>query len=218
MYIDSIIRSHRKTLAIQITGDGKLIVRAPKRTSNNCIETFIQTKINWIQAKQQQAKNKYAEITSLKYQAGAKLPYLGKLYKIKFTDNKNLVFYDNQFLFNQKTIKKGEQLFASWCKIQTKNHVIELINNYSKKFNLTCSAIKIGSAKKTLGSCNNSGALNFSWRIITLPPQIIEYIVVHELAHLKHLNHAKNFWHQVEQMLPDYKTYKKWLKNNSHLQ
>ena len=74
--------------------------------------------------------------------------------------------------------------------------------------------IRISSARTRWGSCSAKGTLSFTWRLVMAPPDVIDYVVVHELCHLKELNHSKAFWAQVEAILPDYKTRRKWLKDN----
>ena len=71
--------------------------------------------------------------------------------------------------------------------------------------------IVIKEQKKRWGSCSSKGNLNFNWKLIFAPPEIIDYVVVHEMCHLKHMNHSKDFWWEVEQILPDYKERRKWL-------
>ncbi len=88
---------------------------------------------------------------------------------------------------------------------------------YSEMTGLIHRSIKITSAKKRFGSCSPNGSLNFSWRLMMAPLNIIDYVVVHELVHIEERNHSKNFWNKVRIILPDYKQSEKWLKDNSQL-
>ena len=76
--------------------------------------------------------------------------------------------------------------------------------------------LSIGAAKTRWGSCSGRGNLNFHWKLILMPPQVLEYVVVHELAHRKEMNHSPAFWAEVEKTLPDYKIWQKWLKTYGH--
>ncbi len=76
--------------------------------------------------------------------------------------------------------------------------------------------ITIRDQKTRWGSCSNSGTLSFNYRLMLAPPRVLDYVVVHELCHLTHMNHSKDFWNMVESILPDYKEYKKWLNENGH--
>ena len=88
----------------------------------------------------------------------------------------------------------------------------ERVSLYAKIMGVTPASIKINSAKKNLGSCNNKHMLNFSWRIMLTDMSVIDYLVVHELAHIREFNHSKNFWAVVESVLPDYKDRRKKLR------
>ena len=75
-------------------------------------------------------------------------------------------------------------------------------------------AMKISDSKGKWGSCNSLGSVCFNWRVIMLPPRIIDYVIVHELCHLVHMNHSEAFWKLVEEFCPKYKACKQWLKDN----
>lgn len=77
-------------------------------------------------------------------------------------------------------------------------------------------SITIRDQKTRWGSCSGRGTLSFNWRLILAPPEILDYVVVHELCHLTHMNHSKEFWALVESVIPDYKIKRKWLKENGH--
>ena len=77
--------------------------------------------------------------------------------------------------------------------------------------------MKITDARTRWGSCSTRGSLNFSWRLVMAPPAVIDYVILHELAHLKIHNHSSNFWSRVAQLVPDYREHKKWLEQNGHL-
>ncbi|MBX7149054.1 M48 family metallopeptidase [bacterium] len=93
----------------------------------------------------------------------------------------------------------------------------ERVELYAQAHHLTYSTIKINSAKRRWGSCSIKGNLNFTWRLVLAPLWVLDYVVVHELAHLKHHNHSHRFWEQVAMMYPNYKEASLWLKLNSTL-
>ena len=74
--------------------------------------------------------------------------------------------------------------------------------------------ITIREQKTRWGSCSSKGNLNFNWKLILAPPEVLDYVVVHELCHLKEMNHSKAFWDEVGKVMPEYETYKLWLKEN----
>lgn len=98
-------------------------------------------------------------------------------------------------------------------KNKTLDAVLPLVSRYSKIIGVTPTKITITSAKKVFGSCTSKKHLNFSFRLALYPKNAIEYVVVHELCHIKEMNHSKKFWSEVEKALPDYKARKKLLEN-----
>jgi len=100
---------------------------------------------------------------------------------------------------------------------KARNLLTERTDYYSEKYNLPYTNIKITRAKTRWGSCNHKNGLNFNWKILFAPPEVVDYLVVHELSHTIHKNHKKDFWNRVELMHPDYKNSRKWLKDNQYL-
>lgn len=90
--------------------------------------------------------------------------------------------------------------------------ITEKVKYYSCLMNVSYNRIAIKDQKTCFGSCSKQGNLNFNWRLILMPEEILDYVVIHELAHLKEMNHSSAFWKLVEEILPDYKTKRKWLK------
>lgn len=85
---------------------------------------------------------------------------------------------------------------------------------FAAKMGVTYGRISIRAQKTRWGSCSGQGNLNFNWKLILMPPEILDYVVVHELAHRKQMNHSKLFWAEVERILPDYERRRRWLKEN----
>jgi len=101
-------------------------------------------------------------------------------------------------------------------KIKAKEYIPKRTIEIAKKHQITFGTIKITSAKTRWGSCTSKRNLNFSYRLILCPEKVIDYVICHELAHLKEMNHSKSFWREVEWLMPDYKEYNKWLKDNAN--
>jgi hypothetical protein len=212
-----VIRSKRRSISLEIDKYGKLTVRMPLRLPEKVGLEFIKEKSLWI-------KKKMATVASRpsfpkKFTVGEEFLFLGDKYPLSFVTEKKpaLVFRDGVFQMSKNLEGKAVTIFREFYKNAARDFTDKMVKEYSRKFNLHCKGIKITSAKTRWGSCSNKGNISFSWRLIMSPPDIIKYVVVHEMAHLKHGNHSRQFWSEVRKMLPDYKARKKWLKENGHL-
>ena len=101
-----------------------------------------------------------------------------------------------------------EKLYRKKAKMQLENRCAY----FAKRMAVDYNRIAVRAAKTRWGSCSAQGNLNFHWKLVLMPPEILDYVVVHELAHRKEMNHSQRFWAEVERILPDYKARRKWLK------
>lgn len=165
-----IIYSKRKTIAIQISRDCEVVVRAPKNAPLSRIESFLREHEAWT-------------ISHLEAQRAKKE------------------------LFPEPTEQEFKELTA-----RAKSVLPDRIAYFSSIMDVKPTHVSINRARTRFGSCSSKGRINFSCRLMRYPDDAIDYVVVHELAHLKHLNHSKAFWAFVERVLPDYKERKRLLK------
>ncbi len=212
-----IYKSKRKTISLQINEDATLIVRAPLTVSDKRIVEIINKKSDWILDKKKILKEKAKKILKIEFKENEKIPFLGNYYTLKLTESKNILLTEKNIQipkdFIRKNPKKKLEIWAKKC-LQT---LIEYkLSHFSQKTNLKYSSFKITSAKKRLGSCTSKNSLNFSWKISFFPEEIIDYVVIHEICHIKIKNHSKNFWKEVEKYCPDYLERKKWIKENCY--
>ena len=105
----------------------------------------------------------------------------------------------------------------AWYKQRAFEKIAERARFYADVMGLRCPQPKITHAEARWGSCGPRGTLNFSWRLIMAPPEVIDYVVVHELAHLVVRNHSRAFWRRVALVMPGHALCKKWLRENEHL-
>ncbi|MFH1453545.1 MAG: SprT family zinc-dependent metalloprotease [Armatimonadota bacterium] len=217
--IDKIIKSKRRTLSLEVNRDACLIVRAPYNTPEREIHDFIRRKNTWIIKHQSRIKEKNTKTASREFITGEEFLCAGKKYKLFVTDKIKhpLIFTDNCFILKEESSKEAKKLFVKWYKNYAYRIIAQRVRFYSSYYGFEYNNIKITSASKRWGSCTSKGNLNFSFFLAMAPMQIIDYVVVHELVHLKVKNHSKKFWKAVESILPDYKKRRKWLKENELL-
>jgi predicted metal-dependent hydrolase len=215
---DEIIRTKRRSIALIIERDGRLIVRAPKRVSSEIIEKLIAQKEKWIRTKQKSAKETHAAVKPKTYAAGEEFLYLGTTYPLEIVDNhKPSLVLNGTFQLSRSALPKAPQVFERWYRQQALKVFSERVEWYAKQHGYSYAKIRITSAQTRWGSCSSRGTLSFTWRLIMAPIAIIDYLVVHELVHLKVKNHSKTYWAVVRAIMPDYQDRVNWVKKNGHL-
>lgn len=214
--IDKLIRSKRRTIALIIERDGSFTVRAPMRAPHAAIETFIHQKADWITRTREKIKSMLGEPTLGKqYIDGEKFLFLGSSFDLKLVGvQKHSLHFDSGFTLNRAAQSKGEQVFTRWYKEQAYEVISERVKLYSQQYNFAPKQVKISSAKTRWGSCSPNGTLNFTWRLVMAPLDVIDYVIMHELVHLQVKDHSTKFWKAVESIYPEYKKQRKWLREN----
>ena len=203
----TLIRSSRKTLSLQINDDANLVVRAPKNLPITEIDAFILDKANWIEKKQAVVKSRH--LPKAKYQAGELFLYLGQYYPLATNNHKQGLYFDGECFsasaFNREDLLKFYK--AKFLKI-----AIPRLKYYAEHYQFDYQQIRLKKQKTIWGSCSANNNINLNYLLIQAPMTVIDYVVVHELAHTKIKNHSKAFWQLVESILPDYQASKNWLK------
>jgi predicted metal-dependent hydrolase len=214
--IDKLIRSKRRTIALIIERDGSFTVRAPMRAPHEAIETFIQQKEDWITRTREKMKSMIGSpALGKQYTDGEKFLFLGSLFDLKLVGfQRPSLRFDSGFTLSRTAQSKGEQVFTHWYKKRALEIISERVEQYAGQYNFTPKQVKISSAKTRWGSCSPNGTLNFTWRLVMAPLDVVDYVVVHELVHLNVKNHSHKFWKAVEAIYPEYKKQRKWLREN----
>ena len=212
--IHKIIRSKRKSIALVVQPDGKLIVRAPKRATRKEINLLIKKHTVWIKKKQSTAFSEAESFSPRNFIDGEMFFFLGESYSLQIleTEKPKLALQGEYFQLAKSALPQAEQHFEKWYKKEARKIFTERIEFYAKEYGFEYEKLKLSSARTRWGSCSLKGNINLTWRLIMAPIKIIDYVIVHELSHLREHNHSKAFWKQVEAILPDYKSRRKWLK------
>ena len=213
--IDNLIHSRRKTVALIVQRDGSLTVRAPLRMSALHIQEFVQSHAEWIQEKQSQAKAAPPP-PKKDYVEGETFLFMGKTYPltIELHQQPALIFSDSTFHLAKSSLPKARQAFIRWYKAQALMTLSERVAFHAEKNKFSWQKIRISSARTRWGSCSSNGTLSFTWRLVLAPPEVIDYVVLHELVHTQVRNHSSKFWLRVAEIMPEYKRRVSWLKKN----
>ena len=221
----NLFKSKRKTITISVDSKGNVIVKAPLRLSDEKVLELVKQKSSWIEQKLLLVEEAMGQTQDRQYVDGECFCYLGIEYSLQLiadTKRKRLTvnIYDDKLVvtiptsigdINKEIIKVA---ITKWYKQMAKVKIAERVTYYERLFLEKPGPIIVKEQKKRWGSCSQDGTLRFNWRIIMAPEYVIDYIVVHEMCHLRYMNHAREFWNLVERIMPDYKIRKAWLKKN----
>lgn len=218
----NLVLKKRKSIGIYIDLYGNIEIRAPKDTTIESILSVMEQKWKWIIDKSKEQKDRTAGHTDKVYDHGEVFLYLGKSYPIIIIENANLeqdnVMFQEEKLavhvrqHNDESIKKALKRFYYQ---QCKSLVESRIRVYQSNFKTRPRSVRIADDKSNWGTCNSKYELSFNWKLAMAPMEVIDYVVVHEMCHMVHLNHERSFWRLVGKILPDYEQRKNWLALSS---
>jgi len=214
--IHSLIRSRRRTICLTITENAQIVVKAPFWTTMRYIEDFVNKKQRWI-AKKLKDINERPKAKTKEYENGEEFLYLGKIYKLRIVPSHIPVQLKDELVISTNIWPKHKEAIKLWYQKEAAKIIGERCSHFSEIMECEPTNIRISNARRRWGSCSARGKLNFSWRLVMAPMEVLDYVVVHELAHLHQLNHSRKFWAKVKSVFPDYKERQKWLRKNEPL-
>jgi predicted metal-dependent hydrolase len=208
------ISARRRTVGLRIDASG-LTVHIPKRISKRSVASLLQDKSDWITRKLAEWQDRPP---AMQWQDGAALRYLGQDIQLSLrADARNrAVEFDGARLYlslpNPEDDATVQRKVAQWYRKQALTDFTRRIELLAAKLGVDTPPMFLSNAKTRWGSCNSRGEIRLHWRLIQAPPHIIHYVVAHELAHLKEMNHSPKFWAWVEKLCPDYSAARQELK------
>ncbi len=209
----TLIRSKRRTIALTISPEATLVVRAPMRTPVGYIEAFIHEKLDWVTRMLAKARAR-PHAKPKDFREGEQFLYLGKLYPLAITDaGPKMLRFKDGFSLPKLSNAEARMAFTNWYRKAARKIISERVDAYAARFDINVKAIRITGARTRWGSASPRG-VNFSWRLVMAPIEVIDYVVAHELAHLRHANHGREFWSEVARIYPSYGEPKRWLRKH----
>ena len=205
----------RKTLGLVVERDKSVVVLAPTGTSSETVERFVEKKKFWLFGKINHSP-KFGKLKpETPFISGKAIPYLGKNYKLDvINESIEGIHFANKFLISKSNLDQASALLESWYKEKAKEKITPKVERFARQIGVEYNDILISDLKYRWGSCTLKGNMNFNWRLIKAPHFVINYVVIHELAHLIELNHSERFWNIVRAQMPNYMEAKEWLKGN----
>lgn len=192
-------REKRKTLMMKILQDGTLLVKAPLSLSQTAVEQFVAGHNTWIERQRANMLSRNERRSAFQYLDGQSVPFLGRMLPI--STGPAAVNSDGLLLPG----KNRPAALAALYRQEALQYLTGRTDYFSGCYGLSYSAVSIGSAKTLWGTCDTKNRIRYSFRVMALPPEAADYIVVHELCHTLHKNHGPAFWQTVESVLPGWK-------------
>lgn len=209
-------RSRRKTISFEITPRGELLVRAPLRTPDSAIRDLIAEKKEWIDTHIARVRQANAATPEHRYLPGEKFMLLGKTYPLESvsTARTALELRGDRLVLREKDRGNAPRLFEAWYRNKAKEIFTERTQVWSRITGLLPVSIRISSARTRWGSCSSRGTLSLTWRLVMAPLEVVDYVILHELVHLKIKNHSSVFWNAVTEHCPNWRIHRAWLKEH----
>lgn len=210
-----LIRSDRRTISLQITPEGRVLVRAPRRCAKGFIDRFVLEKENWIHVHQKRVLAALEDREEFRLKDGGSLMFCGEPYRVILTrerrlsldlQNKTLTLQDQPIsqltpgvrrMYQRGGLPWIEQRLKYWAEIMR----------------ITYGKVNISTAVRRWGSCSVNGDIHISWLLLFAPPKAIDYVLIHELCHRVEFNHSPAFWALVARYMPDYQEQKQVLRS-----
>ncbi|ADG06445.1 M48 family metallopeptidase [Kyrpidia tusciae] len=217
-------KHHKRDCTISVDWRTGVTVIVPENVDPARIEAVIQRKAPWILRKLSELGEIKPLSTRLQFISGEKLPYLGRQYRLRVVAAEDIAgvsftFQNGRFLAGVPKSSSADwreerlrQAFREWCIRHGAAKVRQRVQLFAPRLGLHPAKVVVKEQKSRWGSCTKNGTININWRILMAPMRIVDYVVVHELAHMIHRNHSPDFWSVVASVLPDYAERKEWLR------
>ncbi len=213
--------SKRKSIGIMIDRRGELILSAPQECSHEHIKHVAEEKYRWIYTRLAKKEMLFRPPRQKEFLTGESFFYLGYNYRLQLLplaqqDNNTppLCFVGGWFLLREDERAQAQEHFITWYSIHALEWLEHRVTDLAQHVGVKPEGINVRDLGYRWGSCGHSSMLNFHWRIAQLPPLMIDYIIVHELAHIHEPRHNTAFWRRVKQVIPDFAERKQWLAEN----
>lgn len=212
---DKIVRSRRRTLSVSVDAFGRVIVRAPLQCPDAHIFAFLAQKEGWIRRQKDRAAQS-SVILPPDCLEGYRFLLLGREHTLRLYEGTR-IRYDERSAIVFLPAEKARERLVQWLKRNARRIFSAVASRRAAEMGTSYPSLTVTSAKTRWGSCSYNNALHFSFRLLYAPVAVIDYVVVHELAHTFHKDHSRAFWATVGRYVPDYPAKREWLKEKTLL-
>ncbi len=214
--------AHRKTVELVVERDGRILLQAPQNAAVDTLEPLIREKLLWIYQQLGRKEEELHQSPRKEFVSGEGFYYRGRKYRLKLLDEPlpfgsggQLVFRNGRFLMPREFAPRGYEIFAAWYSTRAKEWILQRIQSLQDRVGVKPKSIAIRDLGFRWGSCTQKGKLFFHWRLILLPPERIDYLILHECVHLHEHNHSPAFYERLRCAAPEYELHEEWLRRNA---
>ena len=209
-----LVRSSRKTISLQITDAGTVLVRAPKRCPRSYIDQFVQSKEDWIQSRLAQVQNALATRQDFRLKNGDILLFCGREFHVQLTAERrgSLDLEQGTITLPDAPVTEIAPMVERLYRRGGLEWVTDRLAYWADQMNVTFGKVNLSSAVRRWASCSANGNIHVSWLLLFAPADAIDYVLIHELCHRVEFNHSPAFWRLVAQYKPDYPVQKNVLR------
>lgn len=196
----------RKTLGLTVDREGELLISAPRGCDVSLLESFVREKRFWLYTKLAEKNALREESGKKQFVTGEGFPYLGRSYRLLLVKEQEaaLRLERGRFMLRTQDAGRGRATFVDWYIAHAQPWLTRRVNGIALRMGVSPSGVRVLDLGFRWGSCGKTGIVHFHWATILLPASVIEYVIVHELAHLTHAKHTSEFWLAVERAMPDF--------------
>ena len=213
--------ARRRTVELTIERDGRIILYAPETTGRNELEALTREKLLWVHQQIGRKREELYHLPEKEFVSGEGFYYRGRKYRLKLMDEDlaggnedRLHFYNGRFLMHRSLAPKGYDIFVNWYTKRAADWITHRVRLLQNRVGIKPDSIEIRDLGFRWGSCTRKGKLLFHWRLILLPPERIDYLILHELVHLHKHNHSPAFYERLRRAAPDHERHEDWLRRN----
>lgn len=220
-YTYTLVRQPRKSLQLELTGPLTLLIKAPLQLEREHIFNFVRQKASWLEKKNQLLPSGNAAKPGLA--SGTTLPFRGQhllLQKSSSCCKPAVSLCGNTLkvnLYEYASQDDTHSLLLAWYRQQALATLSQKTTSWSRRLDVNVKKITIKDQKTRWGSCSSRGGISLNWRLIMAPPPVIDYLVIHELCHLRQPNHSPAYWREVARWCPDFRLHRQWLRQHGAL-
>lgn len=205
-----VVSDRARRISIKINAQGDVVVTTPRWVANRDLSRFVEASREWIVTQQEKVASKPRLISM------QSVYYLGKEYVLKQSNklDGSVRFYQDSLILAPTILsaKSSMALLEKWLQSKARHLITTRTQYWSEQMNLPFNGMAFKQQKTRWGSCSSTKHLNFNWKLIHAPVEVIDYVIIHELSHTKHMNHGKQFWDLVARFDPDHPHHRRWLQ------